>query len=92
MQLGRHENNFDLIRFAAASLVLFSHAYALSRLDHKPIVALTGYESGGAIGVATFFVISGYLVAASYLRTNDLRQYAKNRGLYLTGGDEIGFP
>jgi peptidoglycan/LPS O-acetylase OafA/YrhL len=86
MKLGRHENNFDLIRFVAATLVLFSHAYPLSRLGQEPIIALTGYESGGAIGVATFFVISGYLVAASNLRTNDLRQYARNRALRIFPG------
>ena len=86
MRLGRHDNNFDLIRFAAAALVLFSHAYPLSGIGPEPILALTGYESGGAIGVATFFVISGYLVAASYLRANDLRQYARNRALRIFPG------
>lgn len=86
MRLGRHDNNFDLIRFAAAALVLFSHAYPLSGIGPEPILALTGYESGGAIGVATFFVISGYLVAASYLRASDLRQYARNRALRIFPG------
>lgn len=86
MRLGRHDNNFDLIRFAAAALVLFSHAFPLSGIGPEPILALTGYESGGAIGVATFFVISGYLVAASYLRANDLRQYARNRALRIFPG------
>ncbi len=86
MRLGRHDNNFDLIRFAAAALVLFSHAYPLSGIGPEPILALTGYESGGAIGVATFFVISGYLVAASYLRADDLRRYARNRALRIFPG------
>ncbi|SBT09295.1 Sugar acetylase [Candidatus Accumulibacter aalborgensis] len=86
MQLGRHENNLDLIRFVAATLVLFSHAYPLSGLNPEPIVALTGYESGGALGVATFFVISGYLVAASYLRANDPWKYARNRLLRICPG------
>ena len=66
------DNNFDLLRIFAASLVIFSHGWDLTAAGMEPIVALSfGAIYGGALGVWIFFFISGYLVSESF----------RNRGL-----------
>lgn len=74
------ENNLDFIRLVAASLVLFSHCYSLT-VSHsaEPVDALTGYESGGGLAVAVFFVISGYLITPSYLNSRSVTEYLAKR-------------
>ncbi len=42
-----------------------------------------GYETGGGIAVAIFFVISGYLVTASFLKSKGVWDYLKKRSLRL---------
>jgi peptidoglycan/LPS O-acetylase OafA/YrhL len=62
------DNNFQLIRvFAAACVVLF-HSYALTdRWTQEPLWRLAPELNFGALGVKIFFVISGFLVTASFL-------------------------
>src|SRR4051812_44373783 len=57
-------NNFDALRLFGSMLVLYGHAYALVGVPGP------GFASNGVatIGVKIFFVISGYLVIASWLR------------------------
>ena len=64
------ENNFDFIRFLAASLVLFSHSYALTGMGGaEPLVRFTGgHYTFGGLSVRVFFVISGFLVCQSWIR------------------------
>src|SRR5436190_11063185 len=57
--------SFDLMRLAAALLVVVSHTFPLSG---QPALRIWGVEDLGALGVSIFFVISGYLVSASYVR------------------------
>lgn len=57
--------SFDLMRLAAALLVVVSHTFPLAG---QPALTLRGIEDLGALGVSIFFVISGYLVSASYER------------------------
>jgi len=64
------DNNFNLIRFVAASLVLFSHSYALIQLP-EPMVQLIGM-SWATIAVNVFFITSGFLVAGSLFARNNL--------------------
>lgn len=63
-------NNFDLIRLGAALAVMFGHSFwiqpAMGRVE--PILAHTGLEYSGSLAVYTFFLISGMLVTASYVR------------------------
>src|SRR4051794_27480336 len=62
-------NNFDALRLALAILVLFSHSYSLAGAV-DPIVRLTRWQfDGGTIAVDGFFVISGYLITDSWLRS-----------------------
>lgn len=68
-----HANNFHLIRFLAAVLVIFGHSYPLAGYD-KPdyIQELTGGLLPAAhIGVCIFFSLSGYLIAKSLAASNN---------------------
>ena len=60
-------NNFNLIRFIAASLVLYSHSYALTSYSDDPLQNLTSFRflSFGSLAVDIFFVTSGFLVTNS---------------------------
>ena len=75
-------NNFNLIRFIAAFLVLVSHSYvlALGSGEDEPLVASLGF-SLGAIAVDVFFVTSGYLVAASLFRGRSIKSFIVSRVL-----------
>lgn len=66
-------NNFNLLRFIAASLVIFSHCYPIAwGTNYEPIYNHFGHlEDGGSLGVLVFFSISGYLIAQSFaVRSN----------------------
>ena len=64
-------NNFNLIRFAAASAVIVFHSYALTgRWTDEPLWRLAPELNFGALGVKIFFVISGFLVTQSWLARN----------------------
>ena len=61
------DNNFNLIRFIAASLVLYSHCYplALGTGHADPLYHAVGM-SWGTISVDVFFITSGFLIAGSF--------------------------
>jgi len=67
------DNNFNLIRFVAALLVLFSHSFALAlgSSDAEPLGSTIGMTLG-SIAVDIFFVISGFLITSSYFSRNNL--------------------
>ena len=65
---------FDLMRLIAALLVVVSHTFPLAG---QPAFRISGVEDLGALGVSIFFVISGYLVSASYVR--DPKSYLVKR-------------
>ncbi len=71
-------NNFDAIRIAAATMVLVSHHYALTG-QIEP--SFFGIHSLGGLAVTIFFIISGYLVAASWQRDPDIWRFAIRRFL-----------
>lgn len=76
------DNRFDFLRLLAAWLVLFSHCYPLA--GHKlgePLARSTGIETWGGVGVAIFFVLSGYLVTLSLQRSPTLLEFARRRAL-----------
>lgn len=82
-------NNFDFLRFIAALLVIFSHAYPLSYGNNElePLFRLTdGKSTLGFISVGVFFVISGFLITQSYERTNNLFKYFLARILRIFPG------
>lgn len=73
--------NFDLMRLVAALLVVVSHTFPLA--GQAPF-RIMGVEDLGALGVSVFFVISGYLVSASYER--DPNTYLLKRILRIEPG------
>ncbi len=71
-----YSNSFDVIRHIAAFMVLISHQFALSGLKEPSFLSLGSY---GSFGVAIFFVISGYLIAKSCLRSENFASYMEKR-------------
>ncbi len=81
MQPQSRANNFDLLRFWAATAVIISHAYAFygksEPLHQFPYLD----ESLGGMATSLFFVISGFLITMSYERSTSLRSYFFKRAL-----------
>lgn len=65
------DNNFLLLRFVTASLVVFSHSFGLTgHGEIEPLYRLAHF-SLGSLAVDVFFVVSGFLVCKSwYSRLN----------------------
>ena len=74
-------NNFNLMRLLAAWMVIYGHAHAVTGIAGSDGIAwLTQLRGAGAVAVDMFFVISGFLIAAS-LERNSVRGYLVSRGL-----------
>jgi peptidoglycan/LPS O-acetylase OafA/YrhL len=82
LAVGR-DNNFNLLRFFAASLVLLFHCYALigHHVSELPFPTVVGFMDLGLIGVAIFFAISGFLIAQSVTRSRSILAYVEARVL-----------
>lgn len=85
--VGGRDNNFNLLRFTAAFLVLFSHSFALSTGDAKtePLRAWLGMTPG-SIAVDVFFITSGFLVTGSLLARGSVVQFLVARALRIYPG------
>jgi peptidoglycan/LPS O-acetylase OafA/YrhL len=78
-------NNIDSLRLLAALAVLFAHCFILAEpgirdpitANLKEILPLQRGISGQA--VALFFIVSGYLVTASFARRSNLGSYSAAR-------------
>jgi peptidoglycan/LPS O-acetylase OafA/YrhL len=82
-------NNLDIIRFIAATLVIFSHAYPLTygHNGSEPFALWTNGEmTFGELAVSIFFVISGFLITQSFDRSKDPIKYFKARALRIFPG------
>ena len=74
-------NNFNLMRLVAAWMVIYGHASAVTGVPFTDAFAwATRLRGAGAVAVDLFFVVSGFLIAAS-LQRNDVRGYLVSRGL-----------
>lgn len=76
------ENNLDIIRFIAAILVIFCHAFPLALGEGvlDPLAALTGDQiSFGSLAVGIFFVYGGFLICKSMCRIQKTVPYFKAR-------------
>ena len=81
------DNNLNLIRAIAALAVLVSHAYpiALGPGTEQPLEAWIGHTLG-TMAVYAFFVISGFLIAMSYVRSRTKKRFVMARILRLIPG------
>lgn len=81
--LNLRQNNFDVLRFAMAILVIFSHSFSLMapyNQDPEPLRRLThGILSFGEIAVDVFFIISGYLITASWTKRPQASAFLRKR-------------
>lgn len=71
-----HYNNFDLLRFVFAFIVLLVHAHVLS--GHEELSVLSEWLSS-EIAVKSFFVVSGFLIFMSYENSNNIKSYFEKR-------------
>ena len=78
----RRDNNYNLLRFLAAAVVIYSHSFPMSGVKSDPLERLVGF-SFGHLAVDVFFVVSGFLVTSSLLSRRDLRSFAIARALRL---------
>ncbi len=79
---GHDANNFDLMRLVAAGLVLVSHSFPLATGNNasEPLMRLSGGQSTlGYLSVGIFFVMSGYLITASFLNSRSVASYFGKR-------------
>lgn len=82
-----YSNNFDFLRFFAATLVILGHSYPLLGLSGDPLIRLShGTLALGPLGLAIFFVISGLLITKSWNDSPSLIQYFKKRILRIFPG------
>lgn len=67
-----NKNCFDFLRFFFAANILLAH---LSELSQNQNLAFLSHFSNSIIAIKGFFVISGFLVAKSYVNTPSLKSY-----------------
>ena len=71
-------NNFNVLRFAAAAMVIYGHMF--------PLMGLGGHRIFGTVavhglGLRILFLISGYLICQSWQRDPHAPRYAARRAL-----------
>jgi len=81
-------NNFDFLRFFAASLVVFCHSFMFSPPGSlEPLSYISnGSTNFGKLAVSMFFVISGFLITQSYENTISNRAFLLKRCLRILPG------
>ena len=68
--LKRENNNFDLLRLAAACLVIVGHAHAVVPATSDPdiVSSILHFDYAGSLAVKFFFFLSGLVVTNSLIR------------------------
>ncbi|HAA04272.1 MAG TPA: hypothetical protein DCE18_12935 [Syntrophobacteraceae bacterium] len=75
-----YDNNLDALRLVGAVLVIFAHSFPIARSPDNILPPF--YKSHyGLIGVDIFFIISGFLITKSYLRSNNPGRFVWSRFL-----------
>lgn len=83
------KNSFDFLRFVFAVSVIFSHSFSLTKganLVQPFTLAVRIYKSFGEVAVTSFFVLSGFLIARSWLQKPDIFSFFKKRVLRISPG------
>lgn len=73
------QNNFDLLRLVAALQVVYFHLQFHLRPPMGPTATPLRWVLGPLTGVPIFFIVSGFLVSASFERDPRLGTYARKR-------------
>lgn len=86
--MDKHDNSFNLLRLIFAVMVLASHAPELVDGDrHRELLTMAfGTYSFGEFAVNSFFILSGYLITASWLSTAGFGAYLRKRALRILPG------
>lgn len=79
--VGGRDNNFNLLRFMAAMMVLYSHSFALALGASGAEPWIDWGVTPGSVAVDIFFVTSGFLVTGSLIARKDLCSFVKARAL-----------
>ncbi|MGA2684543.1 MAG: acyltransferase [Verrucomicrobiota bacterium] len=88
----RKNNNLNIIRLFLALMVIFSHSFPVALgpggdTREEPLSTWTHrQESSGGVAVDLFFLISGLLVTASWLRSRSMQDYFMKRVLRIYPG------
>lgn len=84
----KSNNNFDLLRLLAAIGVIYTHTITLFNIQpHDFMWWLTNKDMElSTLSVRVFFIISGYLIFQSAIRTNNIRDFFLKRFLRLFPG------
>jgi len=77
------KNSLDLLRLFAATLVLYSHQYAVLGFVQP---AFLDWTTLGGAGVSIFFFLSGWLVWSSWARDPDANRFFLRRSLRIFPG------
>ena len=82
------KNNFLLLRILFAIFVIATHAVLLSGSGENDVLFQWSHQqlNFSYLGVRGFFVISGFLIYKSLLRSTSLLNYAKKRTLRIVPG------
>jgi peptidoglycan/LPS O-acetylase OafA/YrhL len=77
----RRGPSFDMLRLFAALLVMASHSFLITGTPNVIWSHVTRQISSGALAVAVFFVLSGYVVTESLKRDSDPLRFLRRRAL-----------
>jgi peptidoglycan/LPS O-acetylase OafA/YrhL len=81
-------NNFNLLRFFFASLVIISHVSELQygNRDREILTNIFGTVSFGELAVSSFFILSGFLIVKSWHEQPEPLHYFASRTLRIYPG------
>ena len=83
----RSANSIGFLRVVLAAMVIYTHAHYLGGFAEEPLMRWThGALSAGTLAVQCFFVLSGWLVASSWLRLQSGPAFLWHRILRLGPG------
>jgi peptidoglycan/LPS O-acetylase OafA/YrhL len=81
------KNAFGLLRCLLATLVIASHCYPIGGFGADPLESMTNRRlSIGLLSVALFFVLSGFLITRSALKTPSVGRFLWHRFLRIFPG------
>lgn len=78
-----HNNNFELIRFSLATLVIVLHSFDLLNIEYTDYLSIITHHQITLpyIIIRGFVIMSGYLVLKSLIRSTSIKQYLWRRFL-----------